>query len=119
MSTKKKPSPESIVREIKRRTRRKYSDEEKIQIVLEGLRGEQRITDLCRKKGIHPGIYYKWRKAFLEAGKQRLTGDTIREAGSKEVKDLKAEKIVFPRASADWFHPNLLTAVSLTMKTDP
>ena len=84
MSTKKKPSSESIVREIKRKTRRKYSAEEKIRIVLEGLRGEQSITDLCRKEGIHPGIYYKWSKAFLEAGKQRLTGDTVREAGALE-----------------------------------
>ena len=60
MNTKKKPGPESIVREIKRRTRRKYSAEEKIRIVLEGLRGEQSITDLSRREGIHPGIYYKW-----------------------------------------------------------
>ena len=67
MSTKKKSSPESIVREIKRKTRRKYSAEEKIRIVLEGLRGEQSITDLSRREGIHPGIYYKWSKAFLEA----------------------------------------------------
>ena len=72
MSTKKKSSPESIVREIKRKTRRKYSAEEKIRIVLEGLRGEQSITDLSRREGIHPGIYYKWSKAFLEAGKRRL-----------------------------------------------
>jgi transposase len=85
MSTRKKSSPDSIVREIKRKTRRKYSAEEKIRIVLEGLRGERGITDLCRKEGIHPGIYYKWSKAFLEAGKQRLTGDTVREAGSEEV----------------------------------
>jgi transposase len=91
MSTKKKPSPESIVREIRRKTRRKYSAEEKIRIVLEGLRGEKSITDLCRKEGIHPGIYYKWSKSFLEAGKQRLTGDTVREAGSDEVKVLRAE----------------------------
>jgi transposase len=69
MSTKRKPSPDSIVREIKRKTRRKYSAEEKIRIVLEGLRGEQSITDLCRREGIHPGIYYKWSKTFLEAGK--------------------------------------------------
>lgn len=91
MSTKKKASPDSIVREIKRKTRRKYSAEEKIRIVLEGLRGEQSITDLCRREGIHPGIYYKWSKAFLEAGKQRLTGDTVREAGSEEVSELRAE----------------------------
>jgi len=89
MNTKKKPSSESIVREIKQKTRRKYSAEEKIRIVLEGLRGEQSIADLSRREGIHPGIYYKWSKAFLEAGKQRLTGDTIREAGSEEVKELR------------------------------
>jgi transposase len=91
MSMKKKPSSESIVREIKRKTRRKYSAEEKIRIVLEGLRGEQGITDLCRREGIYPGIYYKWSKAFLEAGKQRLTGDTVREAGSEEVGELRIE----------------------------
>ena len=91
MSTKKKSSPESIVREIKRKTRRKYTAEERIRIVLEGLRGEQSITDLCRREGIHPGIYYKWSKAFLEAGKQRLTGDTVREAGSEEVSELRAQ----------------------------
>ena len=91
MSTKKKPSPESIVRQIKRKTRRKYSAEERIRIVLEGLRGEQSITDLCRREGIHPGIYYKWSKTVLEAGKQRLTGDTVREAGSEEVTELRTE----------------------------
>jgi transposase len=91
MSTKKKSSPESIVRQIKRKTRRKYSAEEKIRIVLEGLRGEESITDLCRREGIHPGIYYKWSKAFLEAGKRRLTGDTVREAGSEEVGEIRTE----------------------------
>ena len=91
MSTKKKSSPDSIVREIKRRTRRKFSAEEKIRIILEGLRGEQSIADLCRREGIHPSIYYKWSKTFLEAGKQRLIGDTIREAGSDEVKELRTE----------------------------
>jgi transposase len=91
MSTKRKSSPDSIVREIKRRTRRKYSAEEKIRIVLEGLRGEESIADLCRREGIHPGIYYKWSKVFLEAGKQRLTGDTIREAGSEEVGEIRTE----------------------------
>ena len=76
MSTKKKSSPESIVREIKRKTRRKYSAEEKIRIILEGLRGEESIADLCRREGIHPGIYYKWSKVFLEAGKRQLNGET-------------------------------------------
>ena len=91
MSTKKKSSPESIVRDIKRKTRRKFTAEEKIRIVLVGLRGEESISDLCRREGIHPTMYYKWSKAFLEAGKRQLTGDTVREAGSEEVKELRAE----------------------------
>lgn len=93
MTTKKKSksSPESIVREIKRRTRRKFTAEEKIRIVLEGLRGEESITDLCRKEGIHPTMYYKWSKSFLESGKRQLNGDTIREASSNEVKELRDE----------------------------
>ena len=86
-----KADSESIVREIKRRTRRKYSSEEKIRIVLEGLRGEMGIADLCRKEGLNPNIYYKWSKEFLEAGKKRLQGDTVREATSNEVVDLKKE----------------------------
>jgi len=93
MTTKKrsKVSPESIVREIKRKTRRKFTAEEKIRIVLDGLRGEESITDLCRKEGIHPTNYYKWSKSFLEAGKRQLNGDTIREASSSEVKELRDE----------------------------
>lgn len=88
---KSKTSPESIVREIKRRTRRKFTAEEKIRIVLGGLRGEESITDLCRKEGMHPTMYYKWSKAFLEAGKRQLNGDTIREASSNEVKEIRDE----------------------------
>ena len=84
-------SPEKIVREIKRKTRRKFTAEEKIRIVLEGLRGEESITDLCRKEGIHPTMYYKWSKSFLESGKRQLNGDTIREASSNEVKELRDE----------------------------
>jgi transposase len=93
MTTKKKSkvSPESIVREIKRRTRRKFTAEEKIRIILEGLRGEESLTDLCRKERIHPTMYYKWSKSFLEAGKKQLNGDTIREASSNEVKELREE----------------------------
>jgi transposase len=91
MTGKQGSSPESIVREIKRQTRRKFGAEEKIRIVLEGLRGEAGISDLCRKEGIHPTMYYKWSKAFLEAGKRQLNGDTIREAGSDEVKELRTE----------------------------
>ncbi len=86
MTTEKKSKslPESIVRQIKRKTRRKFTAEEKIRIVLEGLRGEESITDLCRKEGIHPTMYYKWSKSFLESGKRRLNGDTIPEASSNE-----------------------------------
>ena len=93
MTTKKNPnsSPESIVREITRKTRRKFTAEEKIRIILNGLRGEESITDLCRKEGIHPTNYYKWSKSFLEAGKRQLNGDTIREASSSEVKELRDE----------------------------
>jgi transposase len=91
MTGKQGSSPESIVREIKRQTRRKFGAEEKIRIVLEGLRGEASISDLCRKEGIHPTMYYKWSNAFLEAGKRQLNGDTIREAGSDEVKELRTE----------------------------
>ena len=82
---------EGVVREIKRKTRRIYNSEEKIRIILEGLRGEDSIAEICRREGIHPSQYYKWSKAFLEAGKLRLKGDTIREAGSDEVKALKDE----------------------------
>jgi transposase len=91
MANKKRTTTESIVREIKRKTRHKFTAEERIRIVLEGLRGEESIADLCRKEGIHASMYYKWSKEFLEAGKRRLNGDTIREADSKEVKDLRAE----------------------------
>ena len=86
-----KSEPKSIVREIKRRTRKRYSSEEKIRVVLEGLRGEMSIAELCRKEGLNPNIYYKWSKEFLEAGKKRLQGDTVREATSTEVVDLKKE----------------------------
>ena len=84
-------SPESVVREIKRKTRRKITAEEKIRIVLDGLKGEDSITEICRREGIAPSLYYKWSKAFLEAGKRRLQGDTVREASSNEVTDLRKE----------------------------
>jgi transposase len=84
-------SPESVVREISRRTRKKYGTEEKIRIVLEGLKGEASIAELCRKEGLNANVYYKWSKEFLEAGKKRLQGDTVREATSSEVDDLKKE----------------------------
>ena len=78
--TKKKDSAEKAIRDIRRATRRRYSAEEKIRIVLEGLRGESSIAELCRKEGINQNLYYRWSKEFLEAGKKRLAGDTAREA---------------------------------------
>ena len=84
-------SAEVVVREITRRTRKKYGTEEKIRIVLEGLRGEVSVAELCRKEGLNPNVYYKWSKEFLEAGKKRLQGDTTREATSGEVVDLRKE----------------------------
>src|SRR3974390_1035606 len=84
-------SAEKTVRDIRRATRRHHSAEEKIRIVLEGLRGEVSIAELCRKEGINQHLYYRWCKEFLEAGKKRLGGDTAREATSDEVKELKAE----------------------------
>jgi transposase len=86
-----KRDPDSVVREIQRKTRRKYSSEEKIRIVLEGLRGEESIAELCRREGISPNVYYNWSKEFLEAGKRRLMGDTKREATSGEVLALRGE----------------------------
>ena len=80
-----------IIKDIKRQTRRKFSSEEKIKIVLEGLRGEESIAALCRREGINPNLYYRWSKDFLEAGKKRLQGDTKREANSIEVAALRKE----------------------------
>ena len=88
---KKKESVESTVRNIRRKTRKKYGAEEKIRIVLEGLRGESTITELCRREGIAQSLYYKWSKEFLEAGKQRLSGNTKRQADSEEVSGMKHE----------------------------
>ena len=96
MNTKKRVhtgSAEKTVRDIRRATRRHYSAEEKIRIVLEGLRGEVSIAQLCRKEGINQNLYYRWSKEFLEAGKKRLAGDTVREATSDEVKDLRQEAL--------------------------
>jgi len=79
------------VRDIRIVTRRKFSAEQKIRIVLEGLRGEETIAELCRKEGINQNLYYRWSKDFLEAGKKRLAGDAVREATSDEVKELRVE----------------------------
>ncbi len=84
-----KKSASSLISELKRKTRRTYSSEEKIRIIIDGIRGETTIAELCRSEGISQGIYYKWSKDFMDAGKRRLTGDTMREANTSEVKDLK------------------------------
>lgn len=87
----KKPSVEATVKNIRRKTRKKYSAEEKIRIVLEGMRGDLPIAELCRREGINQNSYYKWSKGFLEAGKQRLAGNSQRQATSNEVKGLRKE----------------------------
>ena len=91
MANKKQLTTEKKVREIRRQTRKKYSSEEKIRIILEGLRGEDSIAEICRREGIHPNLYYNWSKEFLEAGKKRLNGDILREANRGEVLALKEE----------------------------
>ena len=86
-----KGAAEKVVKNIRRKTRQTYSAEEKIRIFLAGLRGEESITVLCRREGISQGIYYKWSKDFMEAGKKRLAGDTARAANTDEVKELRRE----------------------------
>jgi transposase len=86
-----KAPAERVVKDIRRATRKRYSAEEKIRIVLEGLRGEDSIAELCRREGISQGVYYKWSKDFMEAGKRRLAGDTARAANTDEVRDLRLE----------------------------
>ena len=103
MTYKKKRNPEQVVREIKRKTRRRFTSDEKIRIVLEGLRGEESIAAICRKEGISPNLYYTWSKNFLEAGKKRLSGDTQREATSDEVTVLKRENEDLKRVLAETF----------------
>src|SRR6186997_914097 len=95
------PSAEETVRDIRRATRRHFSAEEKIRIVLDGLRGEDSIAELCRKEGIAQNLYYRWSKEFLEAGKKRLAGDTAREATSDEVKTLRSEARQLKEALAE------------------
>jgi|SRR4029077_9462371 transposase len=84
-------SSEQVVKDIRRATRKQHSAEEKIRIVLDGLRGESSIAELCRREAIAESLYYSWSKEFLEAGKKRLAGDTARAATSNEVKDLRRE----------------------------
>ncbi|MFH1311617.1 MAG: transposase [Candidatus Eisenbacteria bacterium] len=114
MSAKQNQSPESVVRDIRRNTRRKYTAEEKIRIVLEGLKGEVSISELCRREGIVSNLYYRWSKDFLEAGKKRLAGDTVREATSSEVVDLRSENDQLKQLVAELSLKNRLLKKSLT-----
>ena len=108
-----KDSAEKTVRDIRRATRRHYSAEEKIRIVLGGLRGEDSIAELCRKEGINQNLYYRWSKEFLEAGKKRLAGDTAREATSEEVKGLRQEALGLKEAVAELLMENRLLKKSV------
>jgi len=90
-----------VVKQIRKATRRRFSAEEKIRVVLEGLRGEVPITELCRTEGIQPSVYYKWSKAFLDAGKNGLTRDTKRDATTVEVRRLKEENDALKKAVAE------------------
>ncbi len=110
----KKASAEKAVREIRRRTRRRFSAEEKIRIVIEGLRGEESIASLCRREGIVANLYYRWSKDFLEAGKKRLLGDTQRDASSSEVSELRKENRRLKELVAETILENRLLKKSVT-----
>lgn len=107
-------NPESIVREIKRNTHRKFTAEEKIRIVLQGLKGEDSIAEICRREGIAPSLYYKWSKGFLEAGKRQLNGDTKRAATSDDVSELRQENDQLKQLVAELSLSNRILKKSLS-----
>lgn len=109
-----KKSSERLVRDIKRNTRRKYSSEEKIRIIIEGMRGETSIAELCRREGIAQNLYYRWSKDFMESGKKRLDGDTMREANTTEVQSLKQENAQLKEAVAELLLQNRILKKSMT-----
>ena len=108
-----KEPAERVIKTIRRATRRQFSAEEKIRIVLDGLRGEDSIAELCRREGIVQNLYYRWSKDFLEAGKKRLAGDTARAATSDEVKELRREASALKEAVADLTLENRLLKKSM------
>ncbi len=110
----KEGSAEATIRDIKRKTRRKYSAEEKIRIVVEGLRGEMTIAELCRREGIADSLYYSWSKEFMEAGKARLSGNTKRQAGSREVNILREENEQLKQLVAELALKNRVLKKSVT-----
>ena len=107
-------SAEKVVQDIRRKTRRRFSAEEKIRIVLAGLRGEESIAALCRREGLNPNLYYRWSKEFLEAGKKRLVGDTTREATATDVTDLRQENGRLKHVVAELVLENRLLKKSVT-----
>jgi transposase len=108
-----KEPAERVIKEIRRATRRHFSAEEKIGIVLSGLRGEDSIAELCRREGIVQNLYYRWSKEFLEAGKKRLAGDTARAATPQEVKDLRREASALKEVVAELVLENRLLKKSM------
>jgi transposase len=104
---------EKTVRDLKRRTRRHVGAEEKIRIIRQGLRGGESSAEICRREGLHQNLYYRWSKDVLEAGKKRLNGDTVREAGSDEVKALRAEAQQLKEALAEALLENRLLKKSV------
>jgi len=108
-----KTEADKLVRDIKRATRRKFSAEEKIRIVLAGLRGEDSIAELCRREGLHQNLYDRWSKEFLEAGKKRLAGDTEREASSGDVSTLRKESAQLKEVLAETMLENRLLKQSV------
>ena len=108
-----KDPAEKTVRDIRRKTRKQRSSEEKIRIVISGLRGEESVAALCRREGIAESLYYSWSKEFLEAGKKRLAGDTARQATSEEVKALRAEARGLKEALAEQIMENRLLKKSM------
>jgi len=106
-------SAEKTVKDIRRATRKRHATEEKIRIVLEGLRGEYSIAELCRREAIAQSLYYSWSKEFLEAGKKRLAGDAARQATSPEVKDLRREAVDLKEVVAELTLENRLLKKSM------
>jgi transposase len=111
-SSERKPAL-SIIKDIQRQTRRQYTAEEKIRIVLEGLQGEQSVAEICRREGLNTNIYYRWSKEFLEAGKKRLAGDTTREATAPEVQSIKSENEALKQLVAELSLENRLLKKNL------
>ena len=112
-SSRSKLPAEQVVKDIRRKTRRHFSAEDKIRIVLDGLQGDDSIAELCRREGLNSNVYYRWSKEFLEAGKMRLAGDTNREATSSEVKELRAESSALKETLGELLMENRLLKKSV------